>query len=261
MQVTREAGSLGATVTGLDLASGPTPELVASLRVALLEHLVLCIPGQAAMTPAQHLEFARLWGEVAVHPYVPSIEGHEGVMRIYDPNELTATWHQDMTHLEAPPAISILVARVLPRVGGDTTWSNQERAYERLSPGLRACIDGLRAVHQGTWRAAGAGLSTEQVTAIHPVVRTHPETGRKALFVNANYTKRFDGWTEAESAPLLALLYTEASRLEYSWRHRWSVGDVLIWDNRATQHCVVADTDGTEERTLHRVTIAGDVPV
>jgi taurine dioxygenase len=258
--VTRLAGSLGARVEGLDLTRRRDAATVALLHELLDEHLVLHLPGQGGLTPAQQLEFAAHWGEIAVHPYIPSIEGHPGVMRIYDPNELTTVWHQDSTHMACPPSVSILLARVLPSVGGDTMWANQYAAYEHLSPGLRATIDGLQAVHEGTERATAAGLTHRAVTAVHPVVVTHERTGRRALFVNANYTTRFDGWTAAESAPLLSLLFAAAARNEYTWRHRWTVGDLLIWDNRATQHCAVGDAPPDEERTLHRVTVAGGVP-
>lgn len=258
--VTRLAGTLGARVEGIDLARGFDAGSVEELRSLLDEHLVIFLPGQQDLTPAQHLAFARLWGEIAVHPYIPSIDGHPGVMRIYDPNELTTVWHQDTTHMAAPPAVSILVARAIPSVGGDTMWSNQYEAYERLSPGMRRTIDPLRAVHEGTVRAASAGLTHEAVTSVHPVVHTHDRTGRKALFVNANYTTHFEGWTAEESEPLLRLLYAQACRNELTWRHRWTVGDLLIWDNRATQHCAVGDAAKGEERTLHRVTVGGGVP-
>jgi taurine dioxygenase len=206
------------------------------------------------------LAFAARWGEIVVHPYVPSIEGYPGIMRIYDPNPVTVTWHADTTHLKAPPALTLLLARVLPPYGGDTMFSNACLAYEGLSAGLRATIDRLRAVHRGTALAAEAGLDRDAVTAVHPVVRTHPETGRRALFVNANYVSEIEGWTPEESEPLLRHLYDQIGRPEYTWRHRWQPGDLLIWDNRCTQHAVVGDTGGAE-RTLHRVTIAGDVPV
>jgi taurine dioxygenase len=114
-------------------------------------------------------------------------------------------------------------------------------------------------VHEGTELAAGAGLDHEAVTTVHPVVRTHPDTGRSALYVNGNYTTRFDGWTAEESAPVLAHLYAQVARPELTYRHRWAVGDLLLWDNRCTQHAVVGDTGG-QARELHRVTIAGDVP-
>lgn len=260
MTVTRLAGTLGARVEGLTLADGFDAETVARLRELLDEHLVLHIPGQNDVTPAQQLEFARHWGEIAVHPYVPSIEGYPGIMRIYDPNELTTVWHQDTTHMAKPPSASILLARAIPSVGGDTMWSNQYAAYDTLSAGLRATLESLRAVHEGTTLASSAGLTHEAVTSVHPVVITHDRTGRKALFVNGCYTTRFEGWTSEESAPLLQHLFKHASRNEFTFRHRWTVGDMLIWDNRATQHCAVGDAAPGEERTLHRITIAGDVP-
>jgi taurine dioxygenase len=258
--VSREAGALGAIITGVDLARGVDEATFALVHAAFCENLVICIRGQAHTSPVDQLEFAKLWGEISVHPYVPSIDGYPGVMRVSDPTPVTTTWHADTTHLAAPPALTLLLARQIPPFGGDTMFANQYLAYDGLSDGLRATVDTLRAVHQGTELAKEAGLDTGAVTAVHPVVRTHPETGKRALFVNGNYTKRLDGWTDAESAPLLEYLYAEACRPEYTWRHRWQVGDLIIWDNRCTQHAVVADV-AVGERVLHRVTIAGDIPV
>ena len=260
LDVRRLAGALGAEINGLDLSTLPDPDTFAAVRAAFLEHQVLCIRGQAAMTPEDHLAFGALWGEVSVHPYVPSIEGYPGIMRIYDPNPITQTWHADTTHMKAPPALTLLLARTLPPVGGDTMFSSAYSAYESLSPGLQQTLLGLRAVHHGTELAASAGLDKDAVTTTHPVVRTHPETGRKALFVNGNYVDQFDGWTIEESQPLLQYLFAQVDRPEFTYRHHWLDGDLVIWDNRCTQHAVVADTAGAE-RVLHRVTIAGDVPV
>jgi taurine dioxygenase len=252
---------LGAEITGVDLRGVVPDDVVAAIRGAFLEHQVLCIRGQEQLTPDDQLAFAARWGEVSVHPYVPSIEGYPGVMRIYDPNPITQTWHADTTHNAQPPALTFLLARALPEVGGDTMFSSMYRVFESLSPGLQATLETLRAVHQGTERAADAGLGVEAVTTTHPVVRVHPETGRKALFVNGNYVTTIEGWTPEESAPLLSYLYSLVGQPEMVYRHRWRHGDLVIWDNRCTQHAVVGDTDGTEERTLHRVTIAGDTPV
>ncbi|WP_436777403.1 TauD/TfdA dioxygenase family protein [Yinghuangia sp. YIM S09857] len=259
LKVERLSSALGALVTGVDLASGVDGAVVDRLRALFLEHQVLCIRGQASMSPQDQLDFAAEWGEVSVHPYVPSIEGYPGLMKIYDPNPVTQRWHADTTHAACPPALSMLLARTLPPIGGDTMWSSAYLAYENLGPGLRATLDGLRAVHKGTELAGAAGLDTGAVTQTHPVVRTHPVTGRKALFVNGDYTERFDGWSVEESAPLLEYLYAQVARSEYVYRHRWQVGDLVIWDNRCTQHAVVGDTGGAE-RVLHRVTIAGDRP-
>ncbi len=258
--VEREAGALGARITGVDVAAGVDDDVLGAVKAAFLEHSVVYLPGQAAMTPEDQLAFAARWGEIVIHPYVPSIDGYPGIMRLYDPNPVTVTWHADSTHMKAPPALTMLLARVVPPFGGDTMFSSGYLAYAGLSDGLRATIDGLRAVHRGTSLAAEAGLDAEAVTAVHPVARTHPETGRRALFVNDNYVTEFAGWTPEESAPLLRYLYAQVARPEYTWRHRWQPGDLLIWDNRCTQHAVVGDTGGAE-RTLHRVTIAGDVPV
>jgi taurine dioxygenase len=262
----RQAGSIGALITGVDLAAtlgsdddAAIDATVAALRAALLEHLVICIRGQAALDPDGQLAFARRWGTVLVHPYVPSIEGHPGIMQIYNTNAITETWHADTTHVLTPPAMTMLLARVVPKAGGDTMFANQYLAYETLSEGLKATLRPMRAVHYGTELAKEAGVAAEAVTHAHPVVRTHPETGRQSLFVNGNYTRHFEGWTEAESAPLLQYLFAHAARPEFTWRHHWQVGDLLIWDNRCTQHCVIGDTGGAE-RTLHRVTIEGDVP-
>lgn len=260
MRINRMAGSLGAEVVGVDLAQPLDDATFDALHAAFLEHLVLCIRGQEALTSEQQLAFAARWGEIAIHPYVPSIEGYPGIMRIYDPNPVTQTWHADTTHMVAPPGIAILLARILPPVGGDTMFANTYLAYEQLSPGLRTVLDGLHAVHQGTALANDAGLERAAVTTTHPVVRVHPETGRRALYVNANYVSHFDGWTPEESAPLLEYLYATVHRPELTYRHRWQAGDMLMWDNRATQHAVVGDVGGAE-RVLHRVTISGGVPV
>ncbi len=260
LRVQRQAGALGAIIEGVDLSQPMDETTFEALHEAFLEHCVICIRGQSAMTPADQLSFSARWGRISIHPYVPSIEGYPGLMRIYDPNPVTQTWHSDTTHAAKPPAITVLLARTIPPYGGDTMWSNVNQVYEELSPGLRATLDGLKAVHQGTELAASAGLDADAVRTVHPVIRTHPQTGRRALFVNGNYTTCFDGWTPQDSAPLLEYLYAQVGRPEYVYRHKWQVGDLVMWDNRCTQHAVVGDTGGAE-RTLHRVTIEGDVPV
>jgi taurine dioxygenase len=257
--VQKQSGVIGAIITGADLAGGIDDATFELLHEAILEHCVICVRGQAAMTSDDQLAFAKRWGDVAVHPYVPSIEGYPGVMKIYDPNPITQTWHSDTTHSAQPPSLTILLARTIPPFGGDTMWANAYSAYEGLSEGLRDTLLTLRAVHQGTELAADAGLDSGAVTSVHPVVRTHLETGRKALFVNGNYVTTFDGWSPEDSAPLLQYLYKQFEKPEYQYRHHWQVGDLVIWDNRSTQHSVVGDTAGAE-RVLHRVTIRGDVP-
>jgi taurine dioxygenase len=256
--VERTSRALGAVLTGLDIAAGVDDATLAAVQRVFLEHKIIVIRGQSAMTPGDQLDFAARWGEVSVHPYVPSIEGFPGVMKVYDPTPLTQNWHADTTHAPRPPKLTMLLSRVLPDVGGDTMWTNACAAYDGLSAGLRAAIDELRAIHRNTELATEMGLERTEVS--HPVVRTHPQTGLRAIFVNGDYTVRFDGWTEAESAPLLNYLYQQVGRAEYAYRHRWRLGDLVIWDNRCTQHAVVGDTGG-QERVLHRVTLLGDVPV
>ena len=152
----------------------------------------------------------------------------------------------ELTHLERTP-IDLEVAR------------SQHAAYEALSSGMRELLEGLRALHSGTERAGDAGLTLQEVTAMHPVVRRHPDTQRPALFVNVDYTKHFEGMTEAESRPLLEFLYAQAVRPQFTWRHHWQVGDLVMWDNASVQHSVIPDV-GEGERLLHRITIEGDAP-
>ncbi len=258
-KITRLSGTLGARIDGLDLARPLDPETFGWLRARFLEHHVLVFPSQD-MTPDEEVAFARHWGEISVHPYIRPLEGHPEVLEVVDPRHpIARTWHQDQTYLERPPLLTMLMARVLPEAGGDTMFANQHKAFDDLSDGLQRLVLGLRAVHRGTESAAAdAGLTRVQVEHAHPVAPRHPVTGRPALFVNADYTLRIEGWSEPESRPLLDLLYRAGSRAEISCRHRWSPGDFVLWDNRCVLHRVVPDATG--DRVLHKVTVAGDVP-
>ncbi|HXY95244.1 MAG TPA: TauD/TfdA family dioxygenase [Acidimicrobiia bacterium] len=257
--VERQAGALGAVVEGVDLSADLSDATFELLHDALLEHLVLCIRDQGHITPEHQITFARRWGPIEPHPYVDPIEGHPEIIRVYDPNPITVTWHADFTYAKRPPALSFLLARTIPPVGGDTMFTNCYLAYENLSPGFQETLCGIRAVHYATQLAIEKGMAEDEIVNAHPVVRTHPETNRRLLFVNGNYTRHFEGWTEAESAPVLEYLYSEIGRYEYTYRHRWQPGDLLLWDNRAAQHAVIGDTGG-QERSLHRVTVASDSP-
>jgi taurine dioxygenase len=256
--VQRTSAALGAVLTGLDLAAGVDDATLGAIQRAFLAYKVIVIRGQSAVTPAGQLDFAARWGEISVHPYVPSIDGYPGLMKIHNSTPLTQRWHADTTHAPQPPKLSMLLARTLPAVGGDTMWSSACAAFEGLSGGLQRTLLSLRAVHVSTELAQRAGVG--RVETSHPVIRTHPETGERAVFVNGDYTDRIDGWTRAESVPLLEYLYAQVARPEYGYRHRWQLGDLVIWDNRCTQHAVVGDAGG-QERVLHRVTLLGDVPV
>jgi len=255
LPIERQEPAGGGIVTGLD-AARLDDATFAAVQAAFLEHHVLCFRGQD-LTPDQQLEFAARWGTISHHPYVPSLEGHPGVMEIFQVTGITETWHADTTQVANPPKITMLLARELPEHGGDTMFANMHIAYAGLSDGLRATVDSLRAVHYGTELAAQSGVDKAAVTHSHPVAIRHPETGRRTLFVNADYVRHFDGWTEAESRPLLEYLYSLAAMPEYQYRHRWQVGDLLMWDNRSVQHRVVHDY-GDARRYLHRVTLEGD---
>jgi taurine dioxygenase len=255
--VTRLSGSLGARVEGVDLSRPLDEGAFEQMGALLLAHHVLVFGGQS-LTPAEHVAFARRWGPISVHPGLTPIDGHPEVVEVFDPgNPVASTWHQDQTFLARPPLLSILVARVLPAAGGDTMFSNQHLAFERLSPALQDVLAGLRARHSRVVvRPDGSTVSFGE--AVHPVAPRHPLTGRRALFVNADYTTSIDGMTEEESIPLLHYLYGHACRPELTCRHQWSAGDVVLWDNRSLLHCVVSDVEG--DRLLHKVTVGGDAP-
>lgn len=259
VRIVPAARSCGAWITGVDIRAMDDATL-ALVQGAVTEHLVVCMRDQGAATPDDQVAFAKRWGTIEPHPYVRPIDGHPEVMEIYDPNALTQTWHSDFTYAAHPPSYAFLLARILPTTGGDTMFSNTYLAYEGLSEGLKRTLSGLRAVHHATELALRSGFTKEETTRPHPVVRTHPLTGRSALFVNADYVDNFEGWTIEESQPLLRYLFAQCTRMELTYRHRWLSGDLLIWDNRCTQHAVIGDTGG-EKRSLHRVTIEGEVPI
>jgi taurine dioxygenase len=258
----RLSGSLGAEVRGVDLVSLDA-SLFQQIQRAFLEHHVLLFRDQK-LTPEQQIAFGERWGELLVHPIVPHLEGFPPILAIANfgkQRTITEVWHSDVTFQDAPPMASLLYALELPEAGGDTLFANQHAAYERLSPGMKALLAGLRAVHSGRGLAAatGKGEAWELQGRLHPVVRTHPETGRKALFVNAGFTIGFEGMTAEESQPLLSYLCRQAVTPDISMRQAWRKGDLVMWDNRSVQHYAIHDY-GDAPRTLHRVTVVGDEP-
>jgi taurine dioxygenase len=277
ISVIRIAGALGAEIGGVDLATPLGNDTFAAIHRALLDHCVIFFRDQV-MTPAEHVAFARRFGAISIHPYAPALDGHPEVMRVFKEKDDKANfgggWHSDMTFLEKPPLGSILYAKEVPPVGGDTMFANQYLAYEALSPALRRTLDGLSAVHSANAQYGVDGLSeanrhndqrsmkpktSEDAKAetIHPVVRTHPETGRKALYVNIGFTQRFEGWTKEESRPLLRWLYEHCAKPEFTCRFQWRANSVAFWDNRCTQHYALNDYHG-HRREMHRVTVEGD---
>jgi taurine dioxygenase len=256
------SGSLGAEIRGIDVTSLGDREFDA-VRQAFLDHHVLVLREQK-LTPGEQIEFGRRWGELFVHPIVPHLEGYPEILAINNfgkKRTITEVWHSDVSFSEKPPRASGLYAITLPPFGGDTLFSNQHLAYERLSPGMRKMLDGLRAVHTGAGLGASIGKGDAWKThgQLHPVVISHPDTGRKALYVNPGFTVAFEDMTIEESQPLLRFLYQAGQAPDLSYRHRWLPGDLVLWDNRSVQHYAVHD-HGDAPREMHRFTIAGDIP-
>ncbi len=266
------AGACGAEVTGVDLATDLDDDTIAEIRAAWLEHLVVFFRDQL-LGPDEFLAFARRIGRPVEYPFVKGIDGYPEIIAVTKlPHETVnfgGIWHSDTVYLERPPMATLLVAREVPPYGGDTMFANMYAAYETLSPGMQRLLDGLRAVHTSALadvsktredriRDSGSADATEYV-AEHPVVRTHPETGRKALYVNVAHTARFVDMTEEESRPLLRFLFEHSVRPEFTCRFQWRVGSVAMWDNRCAMHNPVNDYHG-HTRRMHRITLAGDEP-
>jgi taurine dioxygenase len=274
------AGALGAEIGGVDLARPLSAAQFAEISRAFLDHLVIFFHDQA-LTPLQHKEFTARFGALSRVPYVKALDEHPEIIAVLkeaDERKISVfggAWHSDFSFLEEPPLGSVLYALETPSPGGDTLWSNMYEAYDTLSAGMKRLLDPLAAIHSGhVYGVDGipADLRTSRSIAIsrnnleadvergHPVVRVHPETGRKALFVNSIYTTRFAGMSAEESKPLLDFLYAHATRPEFTCRFRWRKGALAVWDNRCTMHYAINDYDG-QRRLMHRTTIAGDRPV
>jgi alpha-ketoglutarate-dependent taurine dioxygenase len=266
--------TIGARVHGVDLARA-TDDQVRDLRAALAEYKVLFFSGQHDLHPDSQIALGRRLGEVTEsHPVVPGVD--ENHPEIYELDSNTGgfadIWHTDVTFVRRPPLGSILRAVVLPPTGGDTQWADLELAYDSLSEPVRRLADQLVAVHDGNreWgyylaqreeRTKWEGEEFKALVPIeHPVVRVHPETGRRSLFVNPGFVSHIAGVSDAESRHLLDLFYAHITKPEHIVRHRWSVGDVVMWDNRSTVHYANRDY-GTQRRVMHRITLRGDRPV
>jgi taurine dioxygenase len=274
ISVAPAAGAIGAELSGIDLSQELSDDSVAAIRQALLDHLVVFFREQE-LTPRQIMAFARRFGEPVTYPFVKGLDDFPEITPILkresDRSNFGGLWHSDTTYQEVPPMGTILYGIEIPPYGGDTEFANQYLAYETLSAPLRGFLDGLKAVNvsgkgatQKTrdemMKQAPSGLKGDELSARHPVVRTHPETGRRALYVNGAHTLHFDGMTEEESAPILDFLFRHQVKAEFTCRFRWSKGAVAFWDNRCTQHNPINDYHGFR-RLMHRVTLAGSVPV
>src|SRR5215469_1397713 len=267
------AGALGAEITRVDLSQDLGEDTIAAVRRAWLDHLVIFFRGQR-LTSEQFLDFARRFGEVVEYPFIKGIDGFPEITPVvkleHEKVNFGGLWHTDTAYLERPPMGTMLLAREVPPCGGDTVFANMYLAYETLSPGLQRLLDGLVAVNSSAKadvtktredrvRDGARTDAKRDYVAEHPVVRTHPETGRKALYVNGGHSVRFKDMTEAESTALLHYLFAHQQRPEFTCRFRWEVGSIAFWDNRCTQHHPVNDYHG-HRRVMHRVTLAGDKP-
>lgn len=263
LTVTPLAGSLGAEIRDCDLAHLEAGEFD-RIHEAFLTHHVLAFRDQK-LEPEQQIEFGQRWGELYVHPIIPSLKDYEEIVVISNNGKkrnLTEYWHSDVSFDPTPPMASALLAVELPAYGGDTMFANQHAVYDRLSDGLKRMLDGVRALHTGSGLAAstGKGESWRKQGQLHPVVRTHPETGQKALYVSPAFTVALEDMTIEESSALLTLLYKAGHSPDVTYRHRWQAGDMVMWDNRSVMHYAIHDHGDETPRTLHRITITGDVP-
>jgi taurine dioxygenase len=263
---TRLAGALGADVHGLDLSQPLDRDGVRLIRQALLEHQVLFFREQPLLTVEQHRAVCRHFGELETNPFQP--EGADPTMLVLDQlegrNSEGANFHADSTFRTYPPMGAMLQAHELPDQGGDTCFSSMTAAYDALSPRMQAYLEGLEAWHSLGQMAARLASSsgplalalTDHAPVKHPVIAVHPETGRKLINVNYNWTTHIDGLPTAESRTILGFLYDHVRNPEFQVRMRWRRGDVTFWDNRVTQHYAVPDYRG--RRLMHRIAIAGE---
>lgn len=273
IEVAPQSGAIGAEISGVDLSAEIDDPTITEIRKALLEHLVIFFREQDLDATAQ-LEFSRRFGDLFVHPnFDVGQPNPEIVNLIREPGETSVAgeeWHTDTTMMSSPPMGAILYGIEVPPYGSDTLFSNQYLAYETLSDGMKKLLSGLTAVHSDI-RVAGpqAAKNSRRTTKVredeswkptishHPVVRTHPETGRQSLFVNAAYTTGFVGMTEDESAPLLNFLLEHGNQLQFTCRFAWKKGSVAFWDNRCTKHLALNDNNA-HRRHMRRTQIAGE---
>ena len=275
MKIERLSPALGAIISGIDLNATLNGEAQQGLQAALVEHQVLFLR-QQFLQAEQQRDLARLFGDLHIHPIYPAHERVAEVMVLDShkqdlrDNEL---WHTDVTFIQTPPLGCVLSAQQVPEFGGDTLWASSTAAYAALSKPMQALLDGLSASHdiRKSFPAARFAITEADATRFekakqdhppvsHPVVRTHPVSGKKGLFVSEGFTTHINELTEAESGALLRFLFAHATHPNFQVRWHWQAGDVAIWDNRATQHFANFDY-GAAHRIMHRATVLGDKPV
>jgi taurine dioxygenase len=270
LKIRRVAGALGAEISGVDLSRDLPDETIAAIRAALNAHQVVFFRDQD-LTAAQQVAFGARFGPLNIHPYVRGMAEHPEVMEIIKEPEdrinFGGGWHSDMSFLERPAIGSILYAVEIPGFGGDTLFASQAAAYDALSPGLKATLEGLNAVHSANREYSAAGHSAQKRSSmsvveaegvageyVHPMVLTHPETGRKALYVNPAFTIRIEGWSRRESKALLDFLFEHSRYEAFTCRFAWAKGSVAFWDNRSVWHFALNDYPG-QRRHMRRVTV------
>lgn len=270
--------TIGAEVHGVDLRQPVDALTLAALRTTFLTWKVLVFRGQHGLTPEEHKAFGEHFGPFARHPFRPAMDAHPELLPIAkevdEKINVGGGWHTDMTFMPKPPFGTLLYAVELPPAGlGDTLWADNEASFAGLSPGLQATLRGMRALHTAEKLHGPAAVQEEKnefrkrasqqrlvhELVSHPVVRTHPETGRPSLFVNPSFTVRFDGWSEEESRTLLTHLFAHMAKPEYVLRVHWQLGTLVLWDNRNTQHYALNDYHG-HRREMRRLMIEGDAP-
>lgn len=263
---------LGAEIYGIDLTQSLTNQQKNEIHDAFLTYGVLFFKEQKKLEPEQQLELGRLWGELHVHPAkIPTVDGYPEIIRIYaDENSTVANgtaWHTDVTFEKKPPMGTMLQINTKPDVGGDTLYSNLYTAYDALSQPIKELCEGLtqrcsgHAYHKGRYAERGVDNKDQVLPdpVDHPVIRTHPETGKKAIFVNKSFTECINDLTKVESDNILNILFEQAEKPEHQIRYRWSVNDLAFWDNRCVMHYAMFDY-WPQLRVGHRVTIVGDQP-
>jgi taurine dioxygenase len=272
LKVERLGTKLDAQIRGLDLKQAMSPEIFSAFEAALIEHKVLVLPDQH-LTSAEHVAVSRMFGDLEVHPMRPQGDFPEIlVLDNHKDNPVLSTdvWHSDTTFRKNPTKYTILRCQIMPKIGGDTLWADMEAAYEGLSGTFKNMIEGLRAIHDfQNFRVLFKNTDEDRArlrrmeelfpNPSHPVVRTHPVTGRKSIYVNPQFTLRIEGLAPAESRAILDVLFAQARVPEYQFRLRWAPGMIVFWDNRSTQHYAANDYY-PQRRRMERTAVVGDVP-
>jgi taurine dioxygenase len=274
IEVSPLSPALGGIISGVEIAAGISDEQFAEIRQAFIDYSVIFLRDQQ-ITPDQHIEFARRWGEINVNRFFQAVDSHPIIAEVRkeadQKKNIGAEWHTDHSYDEIPAMGSILYAREVPSVGGDTLFASMYAAYDALSDGLKQMLSSMNAEHSSRHVFGEVAYSDRDLDdlgsrlgntdaaiqdSIHPVIIKHPLSGRPALYVNGDFTVKFENWTQEESQPLLDYLYAHARQNEFTCRFHWQQGSMAIWDNRATHHCALNDYHG-ERRLMHRITIDG----